>query len=131
MPSVIWNKLDNTTIPDTAENRIKTYRVEFGGNYSAHKAKYETVYYGTTYKCSKPETIKTVGLWREHCRLMLALRQRERAELTSELYRLHADLKTVSSGAAIHAIEDQISEYETDLENVLAKIRFNQKELMS
>lgn len=66
MPRVIANKLTGETMPDTAENRIQTFRVECGSNYQMHKGKYETIIYGAEYDVSKIELIERYGLMKAH-----------------------------------------------------------------
>lgn len=77
MPKVIANKLTLETMPDTAENRIKTFRHEFEGKYKDYCQKYETITYGADYDVSKIELIKKYGLFTAHKKHIKEVRERQ------------------------------------------------------
>jgi acetyl-CoA acetyltransferase len=95
MPKVIANKLTGETMPDTAENRIATFRGEFRGDYRAYKEKYETVIYGIDYGLSNLQLIERYGLTEKHNAEIKRLRE-ERAAAQAKKEKERADWVSVT-----------------------------------
>jgi hypothetical protein len=117
MPKVIYNKLTGDILPDTAENRIATYRTEFNSDYHKYKQKYEILSYGTTYMASPRAALEKAGLWEEHKRILKAYMAKGIAQLEHE----YNSLKQESSGSAY--VNYLISSRVAQLEDIIDKYK--------
>lgn len=104
MPRVIANKITGETMPDTAENRIKTFRHECDGIYRAYSEKYETVTYGIGHGLSNIGLIEKYGLVSEHKRLVKEGEEREKQRQEEKEARLIEGINAMPEKEAKDAI---------------------------
>lgn len=97
MPKVIANKLTGEVIPDTAENRIQTFRLEFGGRYREYCQKYETITYGNSFGCSSKELIEKYGLLEKHNEHIAQVRAHQEAEQKRRQEELASNVSMLNS----------------------------------
>ena len=129
MPAVIYNMQTGVSIPDIAENRIKTFRDECGGDYRKHKLIYKTVRYGLISGNSHPLEIKEAGFYKEHCFATLNAHGEATRNLLIELDALQQDLANVKHETSIWLLKNEIEEIKEHIQSSMKSEKYWQKEL--